>query len=143
MTHPPARCPGCGLPAKLALAFNPTMPVYLCGSTPARIVCATPPSVVGRGEPELPNVVAATDEELRELVVLELLPSYYVTAHPVIGLCRREGCEQTAIDGWCLEHEEQIAAAVRALEISERSLGVTPYPHRVPRRVGGGPLNDA
>lgn len=38
-TLPPAVCPRCGAHVSLTLASDPSTPVYLCGSTPSRIVC--------------------------------------------------------------------------------------------------------
>ena len=41
----PARCPGCGSAVRTTLRSDPMTPVYMCNSTPDRIVCvkaATP-----------------------------------------------------------------------------------------------------
>ena len=62
----PATCPGCGSPVRTTLRSDPLTPVYLCNSTPDRIVCAVErwPSDVLHNLGELTDAEAAWVDSL-------------------------------------------------------------------------------
>ena len=96
----PARCPGCGAPVSMTLVSDPLTPVYLCHSTPNRIVCY-PPKIPLR----IANVVPATDDELDALaVLLDTWAMAWAPSDPRLGLCEVMHCDATAVDGRCMQH---------------------------------------
>lgn len=107
MPHP-ARCPGCGAGVKLTLVSDPGTPVYLCGSTPFRIVCIGPAFAASTSErrAELlgryaPNVAVLDSEDRHELRTLFLGMSRTINV-PHLSVCTFGDCELVAIDGRCL-----------------------------------------
>ena len=100
----PARCPGCGSPVKMTLTADPLTPIYLCNSTPARIVCV-PEILRMPGSLRIANLAVPTDAELDELA--ELIDAVTIAWTPStgrIGLCEVMHCESVAVDGRCLTH---------------------------------------
>jgi hypothetical protein len=98
MPHP-ARCPGCGASVKTTLISEPTTPVYLCGSTPYRIVCVGPRFVAPA--PMASDVVVLLDDDRHELRTLFLAMAPTVNAAR-LSVCHADDCELVAIDGRCL-----------------------------------------
>lgn len=124
----PARCPGCGSVIVDTLHVDNRVPVYGCGSSPGQLRCVELVETTRRhelGDDGLHNVYQPTADELDELgdVWSAMRPAVIWSGlTPRVGLCAEPGCWSTAVDGWCLEHDRQIAEAVAQARRAE--LGV-------------------
>lgn len=96
---PPARCPSCDRLVRTYLVSDPDTPVYACGSTPYKLVCVAPWRKPPLWEANLETLTVQDTIELAALIVQVPLG-----IGPAIGLCTVIGCDQTAIDGSCMEH---------------------------------------
>lgn len=95
---PPARCPSCNASVMMALASDPSTPIYACGSTPTRMRCVpTAPDFTASH-----NVAIPSGDEIRDLS--RLVADYIGVPRYLVGLCTWPGCDMTAVDGRCLTH---------------------------------------
>lgn len=101
-TLAPARCPSCGSPVTLTLASDPDTPVYLCGSTPSRIVCDAP--AVAGGTFAVGNVAGLTIEDVVTIGRLTNLPMVFDRR---IALGK---CGHVTIAGECLSLDDPMRA---------------------------------
>lgn len=109
MTTYPASCPIDGNPVGGTLWSDPTVPMYQpCAHLPwdgAR----EPTQLYPGAAMALDDVATPTHGELVELSLMGILPAAdqlqrIAVDIPRIGLCTIIGCDQTAIDGACLQH---------------------------------------
>jgi len=96
----PAVCPGCGASVKTTLHHDPLTPVYLCNSTPDRLICISPKRLPLRTA----NLAVPSDRDLDELAAIVGAVLVAHAPYAPIGICEVYGCSDTSIGATCLRH---------------------------------------